>query len=552
MLLRSKILSNFGLVAAIAVAVGTVGYFGISKTAGLLDQTTNELIPGISSLGDIQLGIAQARSAQNLLLISSLTPEQRETRIQNAKAAVELIDSGSKAFAALAKTAPETEQWNACQLALATFKANSEAFAARRHEMDKLIAENKPEELAAFQAEFQQDHLAQKAKDYRAAIALAEKLIKNKAQEAAAARSQAASTESSAKFAIFAGVAIGAALACGLGFWLASNIISSVAPLAARAKQIAAGDLSGQPLTVHSPDEIGQTVASMNQMNKSLRDLVKNVASSAGQVASAATQIAASSDQAATGANSQSQQIQQIAAAVEQLSSTVGEVNRKSNEAAENARKSGELAETGGRVVERTIADMQQIDEVVTSTAGSVRGLGAKSEQIGKIISVINDIAEQTNLLALNAAIEAARAGEHGRGFAVVADEVRKLADRTTSATAEVGQSIEAIRAETDKAVGQIGEGTEKVKAGVQRAGEAGSNLAQIVASAREVSGMVQSIAAAATQQGAATEEISRSISNISQISDQAASGSKQSAQAVKQLSAKSEELRALVSRFRL
>ena len=552
MLLRSKIFSSFGLVAAIALGVGTVGYFGISKTSALLDQATNELLPSVEGLGDIQLGIAQVRSAQNLLLLPGLSAEHREVRLKNISDAITLLQSGAKSYDSLSKSDQERDQWKDCQAAIATFAANTEAFAARRKVMDSLIAEKNDEQLAVFQTELQAEHLGPKAKDYRAAIEAVGKLVTGHNEKTAKARAESARAESAAKTALFAGMAIGAVSAFGLGFWLVSSILSSIAPLAARVKQIASGDLSGPPLTVQSADEVGQTITSVNNMNKSLRDLVKNVASTAGQVASAANQIAASSDQAAAGASSQSQQIQQIAAAVEQLSSTVGEVNRKSNEAAENARKSGELAETGGRVVERTIADMQQIDEVVTSTAGSVKGLGNKSEQIGKIISVINDIAEQTNLLALNAAIEAARAGEHGRGFAVVADEVRKLADRTTSATAEVSQSIEAIRAETGRAVGQIGEGTEKVKAGVQRAGEASGNLAQIVAAAREVSGMVQSIAAAATEQGAATDEISRSISNISQISDQAASGSKQAAVAVKQLSAKSEELRSLVSRFRL
>jgi methyl-accepting chemotaxis protein len=328
MMLRSKILSSFCVVAAIAVGVGTVGYFGINKTSALLDEASNELLPSVESLGDIQLGIAQVRSAQNLLLLTGLTAEQREGRFKNVGNAITLLEGGIKTFDGMSKTNEEQERWKTCQAAIAVFRANSDAFAARRKIMDTLIAEKKDEELAKFQTELQTEHLGPKAKEYRAAIEAVDKVIAGNHEKTTQARAESAKAEGSAKTAMFAGMAIGAGAAFGLGLWLASSIISSVTPLAARAKQIAAGDLSGAPLAVTSSDEIGQTISSVNGMSKSLRELVRSVSATAGQVASAATQIAASSDEAASGASSQSQQIQQIAAAVEQLSSTVGEVNR--------------------------------------------------------------------------------------------------------------------------------------------------------------------------------------------------------------------------------
>ncbi len=195
---------------------------------------------------------------------------------------------------------------------------------------------------------------------------------------------------------------------------------------------------------------------------------------------------------------------------------------------------------------------MESIASDVSKSSQAVTSLGKKGEQIGQIIEVINDIAEQTNLLALNAAIEAARAGEHGRGFAVVADEVRKLAERTTTATEEVARSIKEIQSETDGAVRTIEAGSQRVAKGVELANSAGEALSQIVATSQTVAGMVQSIAAAAEQQSAASEQISRSIEQINAVTLESTQGATQAAQAASQLSQQAETLQALVGRFKV
>ncbi len=311
------------------------------------------------------------------------------------------------------------------------------------------------------------------------------------------------------------------------------------------------GDLT-QRIEVSSTDELGELGKYFNNFVERIHDLIASVAGAAHEVAGASTEIAASAEEMSTGMSEQTGQITQVSAAVEQMSASVIEVARKSAEAANSAADSGKVAAEGGDVVTETITGMQGISDAVSSSAASVAELGKRGEQIGQIIEVINDIADQTNLLALNAAIEAARAGEHGRGFAVVADEVRKLADRTTKATEEIGDSIKAIQTETDQAVNRMSTGTEQVQEGVLKATQAGESLKQIVSGAQEVSGMIQSIAAAAEQQSSAAEEISRNVQAVSAVANQVGEGTAQSAEAAAQLSLKAEQLRGLVGKFKI
>lgn len=343
-----------------------------------------------------------------------------------------------------------------------------------------------------------------------------------------------------------------AVLVCLIGWFFSVKLLKPIPPILTRAREIAEGNLSGEELPVKSHDEMGQLTVSMNEMSKALRDLIQEVAHTSQEVAAASTEIAASSDEIARGMNEQTTQVYQVSSAVEEMSSSIVEVARKSADAANSAERSGTVASEGGQVVSDTIDGMHAISEAVSASARSVEELGKRGEQIGEIIATINDIADQTNLLALNAAIEAARAGEHGRGFAVVADEVRKLADRTTQATEEIGSSIQAIQTETTQAVDRMNAGTDQVTTGVAKASAAGESLKQIVASAQDVSGMIQSIAAAAEEQSAASEEVARSVETISAVSQTTAEGGQQAAQAAGMLSQKAETLQMLCGRFKL
>jgi methyl-accepting chemotaxis protein len=337
----------------------------------------------------------------------------------------------------------------------------------------------------------------------------------------------------------------------GFVLLLRSMVAKPLNNLVAMVKEIATGDLTKR-IGMNRGDEIGRLAHCFDVFVDSLHKAIGQVAGATNQVASAATEIASSAEEMALGLQKQGQQSQQVSAAVEELASSVTEVAKKSTEATKAATDSRKEADEGGQVVTKTVDEINAIAGDVTQSATAVTHLGKKSEQIGEIIKVINDIADQTNLLALNAAIEAARAGEHGRGFAVVADEVRKLAERTTSATEEVAKSIREIQDDTRRAVQTIEAGSQRVTKGVDLARSAGEALSKITAGSQNVTSMVESIAAAAEEQSAAAEQIARSVEQIDSVTRESSQGANQAAQAATVLSQEAEKLRGLVSRFKV
>jgi|WetSurMetagenome_2_1015567.scaffolds.fasta_scaffold00031_75 methyl-accepting chemotaxis protein len=292
------------------------------------------------------------------------------------------------------------------------------------------------------------------------------------------------------------------------------KILQPLRDTAALTARIAEGDLSVR-IESGGNDEIGQVLNSMERMVSNLKQLMGDIKSSADEIASEARQLKSSSDKISVNINAETAQTNQIATSAEQMSQTVIDIAKNTSNIAVSSSEAAKTARNGEEVVNRSINETQKIAAAVSESSGMMIVLGEKSKEIGAIVEVINDIADQTNLLALNAAIEAARAGEQGRGFAVVADEVRKLAERTAKSTAQISEMIGAIQAEIDKAVNSMQGASRRVETGVTLSQEAGTALSAIVHNVNDLQGMVQQIASATEEMSSVSEHISGDIHSI-------------------------------------
>lgn len=301
-----------------------------------------------------------------------------------------------------------------------------------------------------------------------------------------------------------------------------------------------------------SNDEIGQVSDSVNEFLSKLQQVLSVVVSESSQLAEASAQLSETSSTIVSGSDAVVDQASSVATASEEMAATSHDIANNCMVAVEGAQSASEAAVAGSGVVSSTIAGMEQIAERVRGSAQTVRTLGERSEQIGAIAGTIEDIADQTNLLALNAAIEAARAGEQGRGFAVVADEVRALAERTTRATREISEMIKAIQNETRAAVQQMEQGVKDVEQGTSDASRSGEALQEILSRINDVTMQINQIATAAEEQTATTSEIACNVSRINDVARDSAGSAQESANSATQLASLAEELQRQVRQFRV
>jgi methyl-accepting chemotaxis protein len=350
---------------------------------------------------------------------------------------------------------------------------------------------------------------------------------------------------------IGAALAVMLAIMIALTMFIARSLSAPVNVLAGQAKMVADGQLNIE-ISACSGDEIGQLSCSFKTMIENLRGIIGHVSDASSQVAAAAIQLSSTAKRIAGDAEEVVSQTTTVATAGEEMSATSGDIAHNCQLAAEGAERASQSARNGVQVVEKTVTVMGQIADRVQESAKTVESLGERSDQIGAIIGTIEDIADQTNLLALNAAIEAARAGEQGRGFAVVADEVRALAERTTRATREIGEMIKTIQQETKGAVEAMEQGVVQVESGTMEAARSGEALQDILTQVNAATMQVSQIATAAEQQTATTTQISSNIQQITNIVGDTADCAHEAAAVATQLSGNAQELQRLVQQFKL
>ncbi|MFQ5570360.1 MAG: methyl-accepting chemotaxis protein [Rhodothermales bacterium] len=311
------------------------------------------------------------------------------------------------------------------------------------------------------------------------------------------------------------------------------------------------GDLTKR-LTIEKEDQVGTLMYQINQMISDLEALTREIQVAGKHLLEAAQRVSVSSDQMSVGAQGQANQTAEVAAAIEEMSATIAEASQNAHEANQTAQRASELAISGEEVFHKTTEGMTRIAGIVKESAEKVTALGESGTQIGEVIQVISEIADQTNLLALNAAIEAARAGEQGRGFAVVADEVRKLAERTTAATKEIATMITRIQRNTDEVVASMTRGNEEVETGLTLASDASEALTEIVSSINSMGFMIDQIAAGSQEQSTASIEISRNVESISTVANQVFEATRGLAGTADAMNHQATTLRELIERFRL
>ncbi len=371
-----------------------------------------------------------------------------------------------------------------------------------------------------------------------ASVELAGRKVEQRDSEALAARS------------LLTSVALLAMVLGVIAAWLITlQITQPLRQTLAVAVRIAKGDLS-QVDTVQRRDEMGQLQTSMREMTLSLRELIGGIDQGVGQLSQAATQLATSSEDTKLRINQQREETDQVATAMNQMSATVQEVAQNAEQASLAATNADQQAQLGDQVVAEAIGRIEQLAGQMDHCLTAMQHLAGESQRIGSILDVIKSVSEQTNLLALNAAIEAARAGEAGRGFAVVADEVRGLAQRTSTATEEIGQLIDSLHNGTDEVTRLLDSSKNLTEQSVELSRRVGDALSQITDTVSSIQGMNQQIATASEEQSVVAEQINRSVISVRDASDQTSAASEQTAASSGELEQLGQQLRGMVGRF--
>ena len=336
-----------------------------------------------------------------------------------------------------------------------------------------------------------------------------------------------------------------------MGIFMTRSLVQPIRNTTNVIKDVSKGDLTRKIIIEHE-DEIGEVGRDFNTLVDALYGVISKVAENSDGVSSAATLLDSSALEMANSIEEAAMQVNSVATASEEMTTTSSEIAQNCIEVAKSSEKASTSATAGEEIIKKTVQVMNAINEKVKESSDIIKGLGAQSEQIGHVTELINDIADQTNLLALNAAIEAARAGEHGRGFAVVADEVRKLAERTMKATGEIGNNIKTMQTETKKAIISMDEGVKEVDLGTGEVSKSRNALRDILQQANNVSREINQIAVASEQQTATTNEIAGNIQQIANVIQHTAQRILGNASTASQLANLSKNLKKLVGGFKL
>lgn len=533
--IQKRLLAAFGILALLLAITGFVSVQSLSKVRAQADILETNLLPAISYLGEVESLTHRSRATTlRLLLAIDITQEgatfERIKQLNEQKAAV------SKKFEEMIFIPEERVVY---QQFVETDRQYTEL-------QQKALEYLKQEELGAAQ-----DLLDKMNPLADQIVTLLSKLTDVNQKAAADAREESISSYESAKWVVIILIIIAVIIAIFIAIMISKSVNEPLSKAVISARFIADGDLT-QPLEVSGSDELTELSQALKQMQQKLRDAIGHIASSSSQLASAAEQLNVITDESAKALQLQNDEVQQAATAITEMSSAVDEVAGTALQTSEASAQSATLAKDGAQKVMQTSSVIEKMNGDVLHSTKVINTLADKVSSINQVLEVIRSVADQTNLLALNAAIEAARAGEAGRGFAVVADEVRSLAHRTQTSTGEIEQMIQQVQSSAKEAVSAMNLISGNADNAKQVATAAAEALKLIDQNIMNISDQNHVIAGAAEEQSKVAREIDRNIVTISDLAAQTADGSSQTTASAGELSRLAIELNALVSKFKV
>ncbi|HEY8939715.1 MAG TPA: methyl-accepting chemotaxis protein [Cellvibrio sp.] len=524
----------FGLLALIILLLGVASLRNINKMHEMERKVANNWVPTLDALSRLNLALTRYRVATLRAVVDPSTTnldsmearfDTLEADIANAEAAYEELVDDSHDSAAYDRLQAAKQQY------MSLAKQVFEHLRSGNHDQARQLLDQ--------QVHIQGDEVT------RHLLAIGDSSTKG-VRDATALSNEA---YESSRMIIAAGLAVSLIVSILLALITTRSITLPIATAVSATEKVATGDLTHR-IDTQGKDEPAQLLTALAAMQESLRGAISQISDSATQLAAATEELHAVAEDASRNLQNQNGEIQQAASAITEMSAAVDEVARNANGTAEDSNQSSRLAHEGRDKVQQTIQSIENMTNEFAKTSQQIEGLAEESKDIGKVLDVIRAIAEQTNLLALNAAIEAARAGEAGRGFAVVADEVRALAHRTQVSTREIEQMVSKVQAGTQASVDSMHGSVEHARQTLGVAEQAGQALEEIYHQVGKISERNLLIASASEEQAAVAREVDRNIVNISDFSTQSAAGANQTSASAQELARLAIDLNSLVARF--
>jgi len=541
--MKLSISNRIALLLALAVlalvVVGLIGFLGGKNSQDTIRVINNETTPRIAAIDDLK---SQAYLTRVYALRHSVAVDDQP------KADIEKLIGSSRLVIAQRIKGYQTFVADSDATDKAMFAKDIELFDIYFKVLDKLLELSRANNTVFIRVNMNQ-RFDPAAEQLRVALEAHQKHVRDigvqsgKASEASAARSVAL---------LGIMMVLGAVAITVIGFFIRRGIVSGLIAVQSTVMRIESNLNFSLRVPVKSKDELGKMAEALNSLLERLQTSLKAISESAIEVASASTTLTESSEQVERASEAQSSSAANMAASVEQLTVSICHVGDRANDTRLSTIDAGHLAQTGKTIVEQTVSDIKSIAEAVQQASGLIHELGTQSTRISSVVAVIREVADQTNLLALNAAIEAARAGEQGRGFAVVADEVRKLAERTAKSTQEITAMVAAVTTGAKSAEAGMHLAVQRVAAGVARTDQISDSILKISESSDHTVDMVNEISNAIREQGSASSNIAQHVENVAKLAEECSATATGSADSARQLNVLAAKMSQIVAAYSL